>query len=249
MPHGPHLLALAAALVLAAGCTPAPDGVTVWDPQEAQNREAHAINRALDGGVTGGGQGPRLPAPVARGVANFAANAGGPSDVLNSLLQARPGPAVENTLRFMLNTTVGLGGLFDVAGGLGIEGRRTDFGETLHVWGLPEGAYQELPILGPSTERDSVGMVVDLLIDPLNALRPPGLRNRAVAARIGARGVARLEERAEWAEAYDALIGESADSYARTRLLYLQSRRFRLEGDAALEADVFDPYDDLHDDQ
>ncbi|MGY6634758.1 MAG: MlaA family lipoprotein [Alkalilacustris sp.] len=243
------MLAVVGLALVTAGCTPAPPGVEVWDPQEAQNREAHAINRRLDGLVAGGdGDGaPRLPRPVARGVANFAANAGGPSDILNSLLQGRPGPTVENTLRFMLNTTVGLGGIFDVAGGLGIPGRRTDFGETLHVWGVPEGAYQELPLLGPSTERDSVGFVVDLIIDPLNALRPPGTRNRVLAARHGSRIVALLGERADYAEALDALIGQSADSYVQTRLLYLQSRRFRLDGTAALEEDPFDPYDDWDD--
>ncbi|MBK5926012.1 VacJ family lipoprotein, partial [Rhodobaculum claviforme] len=249
--RAPLVLVLAAVPALAlAACTPAPPGVDIWDPQEAQNREAHAINRRLDAAVPGGagGDGVGVPRPVARGVANFAANAGQPSNILNSVLQGRPDPAIRNTLRFMLNTTVGIGGLFDVAGALGIEGRWTDFGETLHVWGLPEGAYQELPVIGPSTERDSVGFVVDLLIDPLNALRPPGTRNRVLAARHGSRALALLGERADYSEALDALIGQSADSYVQTRLLYLQSRRFRLDGTAALEQDVFDPYDDLYDD-
>lgn len=245
MPRPSSLRRLAAALGVAAlaACTAPPPGVEVWDPHEAQNREAHAVNQGLDQLIAGDGSGPGLPTPVTRGATNFANNAGAPSDTLNSVLQGRPGPAVRNTLRFVVNTTVGIGGLFDVATALGIEGRRTDFGETLHVWGVREGAYQELPLLGPSTERDTAGWFIDLLIDPLNALRPPGTRNRLIAARIGTRAVANLGERATYADAIDALITGSADSYARTRLLYLQTRRFRLDGEAALTDDTVDPFD------
>ncbi|MGY6409744.1 MAG: MlaA family lipoprotein [Alkalilacustris sp.] len=237
------LLPAAVGLAALAACSAPPPGVDVWDPQEAQNREAHALNQRLDGLIAGGGGGASLPAPVTRGATNFANNAGAPSDTLNSLLQGRPGPAIENGLRFLINTSFGIGGLFDMATPLGIEGRRTDFGETLHVWGVREGAYQELPLLGPSTERDTAGRIVDLLIDPLNALRPPGTRNRLIVARAGTRGVANLGERAAYAEAIDALITGSVDSYASTRLLYLQTRRFRLDGAAALSDDGAAPFD------
>ena len=245
MPRLPALRPLPAIVGLAAlmACSAAPPGVEIWDPQEAQNREAHALNQRLDGVIAGDGDGPSLPTPVTRGAANFANNAGAPSDTLNSLLQGRPGPAIENGLRFVINTTFGLGGLFDMATPLGVAGRRTDFGETLHVWGVREGAYQELPLIGPSTERDTAGRVVDLLIDPFNALRPPGTRNRVIVARAGTRAVANLGDRAAYADTIDALITGSADSYARTRLLYLQSRRFRLDGAAALTDGGEDPFD------
>ncbi len=245
MPRPSALRLLSAVLGLAAlaACSPAPPGVDVWDPQEAQNREAHAFNQRLDRVIAGSGTGPSLPAPLTVAAANFANNAGGPSDTLNSVLQGRPGDAIGNALRFMVNTTFGIGGLFDIATPLGVEGRRTDFGETLHVWGVREGAYQELPLLGPSTERDTAGLIVDLLFDPFNALRPVSTRNRLILARATTRGIANLGERATYAEAIDALITASPDSYARTRLLYLQTRRFRLDGEAALADDVFDPFD------
>ena len=234
--------AMAAVLVagLLAACSPAPPGTEIWDPFEAENRERHTVNLELDAATTGR-DGGGLPAPVSRGIANFAANAGGPSDMLNHALQARPGRVVESTFRFLLNSTLGIGGLFDVATAIGVEGRRTDFGETLHVWGAPEGAYLVLPLIGPSTERDTAGAVVDLLIDPLNALRP-GLRGPAVGARTTARALARIGDRAAYSDAIDALVTESADSYAQARLLFLQSRRFQLDGVAAIDA--FDPFED-----
>ena len=247
MPMRLRLPVLVSVLTLAlAACSPAPPGVELWDPFEAENRARHDENLAVDRLLTGGEGGGELPGPLRRGSQNFAANAGGPADTLNYVLQGRPGLAVETTFRFLLNSTLGLGGLFDFASALGLEGRRTDFGETLHVWGAPEGAYVVLPFLGPSTERDTLGMIVDFAIDPLNALSPARLRNRAVGARTGTRALARIGDRAEYSEMFEALIGRSADSYAQARLLYLQNRRFRLEGAARI--DDFDPYEDLYGD-
>ncbi len=240
--RGP-LVAVAAAVGLAA-CTPAPPGVEFWDPYEERNRRVHERNQALDNRFFSGGSSGYervVPAPARRGVSNFAANAGEPSNFVNALLQGRIDNAVANSFRFILNTTVGFGGLVDVADAMGIHPRRTDFGETLHVWGAPEGAYLELPVLGPSTERDLAGSVVDLVIDPLNHISPRKTRNRLFALRLGARTLSRIDDRAEYSDFYDALIGESAESYVQTRNTYLQFRRFRLEG--IREEEVFDPYD------
>lgn len=240
--RGP-LVAMAAALGLAA-CTPAPPDVEFWDPYEERNRRVHERNQALDDRVFSGGASGydrAVPAPVRRGVSNFAANAGEPSNFVNALLQGRIDNAVANSFRFILNTTVGIGGLVDVADAMGIQPRRTDFGETLHVWGAPEGAYLELPVLGPSTERDLAGSVVDILIDPLNHISPRATRNRLAGVRLGARALSRIDERAEYSDFYEALIGESAESYIQTRNTYLQFRRFRLDG--IQEEEVFDPYE------
>ena len=241
-------IAAAAALVLA-GCNPAPEGVEFWDPFEDQNRAVHAENQALDRMFVSGaasGYGEAVPAPVRRGVSNFARNAGTPSDMVNSLLQGRIEAAGANFFRFVLNTTVGIGGVFDFAGALGIDPRRTDFGETLHVWGAPEGAYLELPVLGPTTERDVAGRVVDFAIDPLNAVRPTSTRLRLRGARLGARVAARIGDRDEYSDFYEALIDESAESYVQTRALFLQYRRFQLGMTA--EPEPFDPYEDLYGD-
>lgn len=237
---GLRRMVLAGALALGAGCAAPPPVQPHLDPDEAQNRQIHAFNRGLDQAFlrpTSGTYGSVVPRPVRQGVANFAGNLDLPGDVLNSILQGRPGPAAENVLRFALNTTVGIGGLFDPARALGIEGRRTDFGETLHVWGLPEGAYQELPFLGPSTDRDTAGALVDLALNPVRLILPGRRGNLAALAGIGSR----LGDRYEFGQTFDSILYESADSYAQARLLYLQNRRFVL-GQTGGEDDFIDPY-------
>ena len=115
-----------------------------------------------------------LPKPVAEGVSNVAENLGTPSDVLNNILQLRPKPAITNTVRFVINTTVGIGGIFDPATAMGIYADETDFGETLHVWGAREGAFLVVPFAGPTTERDLIGSVVDAITNPIGiAVDPP----------------------------------------------------------------------------
>lgn len=232
-------------LLAACGPKPAPSGFN--DPLEANNREIHDFNRAIDSTLVrplsrGFGDGP--PGPVMRGVKNFARNLNAPGDVVNNLLQARPQFAVENTLRFVLNTTVGIGGLFDPASSIGLDGKATDFGETLHVWGASEGNYVELPFFGPSTERDTVGGIVDIALNPLRFVVPSPEDNILTAANIASR----LGDRARYSETVDSVLYDSADSYAQARLLYLQSRRFELgqtSGDAGDE-DFVDPYEDIY---
>ncbi|HMO07379.1 MAG TPA: VacJ family lipoprotein [Paracoccaceae bacterium] len=234
------LAVLVGALALGAGCSAPPPVQPHLDPDEAQNRQVHAFNRGLDQALlrpASGTYGGVLPAPVRQGVSNFAGNLDVPGDALNSLLQGRPGPAAENVLRFAINSTVGIGGLFDPARALGIEGRRTDFGETLHVWGVPEGAYQELPFFGPSTDRDTAGALVDLAINPVRLVLPRREGNLATATKLAST----LGDRYQFGETFDSILYESADSYAQARLLYLQNRRFAL-GQTGGEDDFIDPY-------
>ncbi|MBV2358947.1 VacJ family lipoprotein [Thalassococcus sp. CAU 1522] len=225
---------------LASGCsTPgpgqAPDGI--WDPNEAANRRVHAFNRSVDERLfrgAGTGLTDAVPEGVMRNVSNFADTASLPQTVLNQVLQGRLGDATRNTLRFTINATLGFGGLADVAGDLGLPRDDSDFGETLHVWGLPEGAYLELPLLGPSTERDAVGMAVDFATNPLRAILSPESRRWTTAARI----VDRVGERGQFSDTVDSLLYDSADSYAQLRLIYLQNRRFEL-GDESAGADAY----------
>lgn len=195
------------------------------------------------------GQQPGSGAPAAGGpgrpdtsaldmIGNFGANLSLPGKVVNSLLQGRPRPAASNTARFALNTTLGLGGLFDPAGrDFALPETDTDFGETLHVWGVPAGAYLELPVLGPSTERDAAGKIVDvLLIDPLQGVLTPEQKLAGTAARI----VSKAGERARFGSTVDSVLHESADGYAQTRLLYTQHRRHELKQ----QEDIIDPYAD-----
>ena len=109
-----------------------------------------------------------------------------PGTVLNDVLQLRIDHAIENTLRFAINTTIGIGGFLDPATAAQVYGRSTDFGETLAVWGVTEGNYVELPLFGPSTDRDALGKVVDFAIDPLKLIFPNS-GNVPLIAKVGAK--------------------------------------------------------------
>ncbi|MCY1126791.1 VacJ family lipoprotein [Frigidibacter sp. RF13] len=230
---------LALAALLGACARPEP-GAEINDPYERGNRSVHRFNTAVDKFFFGNdeqkGVIPIIPRPVSIGFSNFASNLGQPSAVLNSLLQGKPGPALQNTLRFAVNSTIGIGGLFDPASKIGIPADPADFGETLHVWGVAEGAYLEVPFLGPSTERDLAGTIVDIVIDPVNALVDT---NEAAYITVG-RLTAKVGNRQRFADTYESILYDSADSYAQARLLYLQNRHFEL----GIEEETFDPYED-----
>jgi phospholipid-binding lipoprotein MlaA len=222
-------------------CAAPPPIQPFYDPDEAANRERHAFNRAVDQAVLRPASGAYggVPPPVRRGVTNVAENLTVPGDVVNSLLQGRGEAAVANTWRFALNTTLGIGGIFDVARAMGVEGRPTDFGETLHVWGVPEGAYVEHPFFGPSTDRDTVGGIVDIALNPLSLAASGPVSTAATVASV----VARLGDRYDYSQTVDSILYDSADSYAQTRLIYLQNRRFEL-GQTGGEDDFIDPYEE-----
>ena len=233
--------------VMLAACGPAPMASGVNDPNEARNREIHEFNRGVDKVLlrpTANTYSSILPEPVERGISNFATNLDAPGDVVNNVLQFRLGKAAENTLRFAINSTIGIGGLFDPATAMGVAGDPTDFGETLHVWGVPEGQYSEVPFMGPTTDRDLVGVIVDVAANPVRLALPQPESYYATGAKVASR----LSDRARYSDTVDSVLYESADSYAQTRLLYLQNRRFALGG-AAGEADAGfeDPYSDFED--
>lgn len=230
---------LACTLAVAGCAAPtAPQGVN--DPHEAENREMHAMNLAVDTHVLkpiSRGFGRPGGGGAQQGVANFASNLDLPGDVVNDLLQFRIGKAAENTLRFAINSTLGIGGLFDPATAAGVAGKKTDFGETLHVWGVGEGHYLVLPLLGPSTARDALGEVVDYAMNPVGRLLQPPESYVATAAKVASK----IGDRARYSETVDSVLYDSADGYAQARLLYLQNRRYEL-GQTAAEADFEDPY-------
>ncbi|WP_435257610.1 MlaA family lipoprotein [Thioclava sp. FR2] len=231
-------------VVTVAACAQRPAPAGIQDPREAQNREIHEFNKAVDRTLlkpfSGGGN--SLPTPLRDGVSNAARNLDAPGNVVNNLLQGRPHHAVENTFRFFVNSTIGIAGLFDPATEFGIVGKETDFGETLHVWGAGEGNYVELPFLGPSTERDMVGMAVDTALNPWRFVLPRKELNATAA--IGLAGS--VLDRGRYSETVDSILYDSADSYAQARLIYLQNRRFKLGQTAGETADdaFEDPYED-----
>lgn len=232
-----------AGLSLAACATPdgaavAPDGV--YDPYETQNRKVHNFNRGLDRAIVRPaaiGYSTILPDEIEDSVGHFATNLGQPSVVVNSVLQGDLRGAGISTVRFLTNSTLGIFGLFDAATDLKVPQHDTDFGETLYVWGVGEGAYLELPVLGPSTARNTAGKVVDLFTNPLSyTLDSPEAYYgtvAGVAAGLGTRG--------RFSDTVDSILYDSADSYAQARLIYLQNRRFELgDAEAAQEIDPFE---------
>lgn len=255
-------------LVLLEACGPAaiPSGIN--DPNEASNRRVHEFNKSLDrrlgggGGNTGNstetediGEGaefvagsedvPQEVSPWIIAVSNFGTNLDTPRKVVNSLLQLRPGDAAHNTMRFGINSTIGILGLFDVARAAGLPEVDTNFGETLHVWGVPEGAYQELPVVGPSTQRDTAGRVVDFAMNPLWYVFP--WPENLVAN--GFTWASEATDRIRYSETVDSLLYESADSYAQSRLIYLQNRRFELSrGETTEDDESVDLYEELYGD-
>lgn len=252
-------------LATLAACGAPPQASGTYDPQEEINRERHEFNKGLDRNIlrpASRGYGAVTTSPIRRGVNNFADNLDLPGDVLNGLAQGRPGAAAENTARFLVNSTIGILGIFDPARHMGLEGRETDFGETLYTWGVGEGAYVEHPFFGPSTERDTWGKIVDVATNPLRLIVP----DVGVAGTV-ADGGSILGDRYDYTNTVDGVLYESADSYAQARLLYLQNRRYSLGsaggdtggddfidpyGDdaggttAAAPADFIDPYEDLN---
>lgn len=230
-------------LVLSA-CAQAPTPQGIYDPDEVQNRGVHQFNLALDRGLVGpgaSGYGNFVPKPVQQGISNVAGTLDLPGDIANNILQFRLGNAAHNTLRLAVNLTAGVGGLFDPATVLGVTEKKTDFGETLHVWGAEEGAYVELPVIGPSTTRDTVGTLVDVALNPLRFILPSPESTYATLAK----GASRLGDRNRYSDTLDSILYDSADSYAQARLLYLQNRRFELGQDSPPDDSAFyDPYED-----
>lgn len=229
--------------VLLAACTQPGAGNMagdVFDPYEANNRKTHELNRALDKALVrpvGVGYTTIIPDDLETSIGNFASNLSLPGTVANNLLQGNIEGAFMNTMRFVFNSTLGFGGLFDVASEFEIEEVGGDFGQTLYVWGVPEGAYIELPVLGPSSERAAVGRAVDLFTNPLSYVLPSPDKYYGTAAGVASK----VGDRGRYAETIDSILYNSADSYSQARGIYLQNRRFELgDGDAAEEINPFD---------
>lgn len=233
------------ATILLGACTTAPQGASVHDPFEASNREAHAFNKSIGEKFSGkgGGAGDAIPVEITDSIVNFGDNVGLPGMVVNGLLQGDLEGAITNSMRFLINTTVGVVGFFDPADAMGVTEQETDFGHTLAVWGVTEGAYLELPFLGPTTERALAGRIVDIFLDPLDAV---GVKPQIEYGTVG-KLAGRVIKVSQAGDTIDSVLNDSADSYTQLRLIYLQNRRFELG--TTLPEDAVDPYDDLFGDQ
>ena len=225
-------------LVLLSACSPR-SGTVVDDPFETINRRTHALNKGLDSSIlspVSKGYSYVVPNLVENSVSNFASNLSLPGKVVNNILQLDIPAAANNTARFVVNSTIGLAGLFDPSDSLGFEERSTDFGQTLQLWGFAEGAYIEIPLVGPSNMRDGVGLFVDMILDPTGSALTPTMNSYRSWSGIGSV----LQKRQIYGDQIDEVLYGSADSYAQSRLVYLQNRRFQLK-DNPTDAYI-DPY-------
>ncbi|MEM7407981.1 MAG: VacJ family lipoprotein [Pseudomonadota bacterium] len=163
-----HLFVAIGLLIALSGCATTQSEPT--DPLEGLNRELDAVNSHLDAEIiepVSDAYVEYLPGQLRQGVTNFFDNLGTPNDVLNSFLQGKLGDVISGTGRFVINTTIGLGGFFDPATMMGMEALNEDFGQTLGVYGVDEGAYLVLPLYGPNSTRDVWDFPVSYFTNPL----------------------------------------------------------------------------------
>jgi phospholipid-binding lipoprotein MlaA len=226
-----RLAALLLAASLLGGCATSGNPK---DPIEGFNRAMFGINEVLDGAVikpVATGYDAALPLPVKTGVTNFFANIADVFIAVNNLLQGKVPEAFGDAGRVAINSTVGILGLFDVASDLGFEKHDEDFGQTFAHWGVGNGAYVVVPFFGPRTARDTVGLILDLKVDPVSNVDHIPSRNSLLALRI-------TNDRANALPA-DKVIEEAAlDKYSYIRDAYLQRRRNLIhDGNAPREID------------
>ena len=237
MPSLSRLL-LAALLVapLVAGCAGRPadpaaaaDFDQANDPLEPTNRVFYAVNNGIDTVVLRpAAQAYRavVPGAVRRPVHNLLDNMTSPVRLANDMLQGRPRRAGDTFMRFLINSTAGVGGLFDVAEGLGYPNHQTNFGMTLALWGVGEGPFLFLPVFGPSNPRDAAGLAVDTVMDPF--FWPPNGTGFATL-RWSRAGLAAVDTRERYLDDLDQVKKTSLDPYATFRSLYRQRRASDLE--------------------
>jgi phospholipid-binding lipoprotein MlaA len=190
------------------------------DPYEGFNRAMFAVNEGIDVVVKPVAEGydAAAPLPVKAVVGNFFGNIGDVWTALNNLLQGKPGQAFSDVGRVLVNTTIGIGGTFDVASEMGLEKHAEDFGQTMGAWGVSDGPYFYWPIIGPRTTRDTVGWGVDAYVDPVMRVNDVPLRNSLAGVRL-------IDLRASML-ASDKVVEEAAfDKYNYIRDAYLQHRR------------------------
>jgi phospholipid-binding lipoprotein MlaA len=218
-----------AALTLAAaglisGCATGPDRKP-GDPFEPVNRAVFNFNDGLDRYVAvpvAKGYQKVTPQPLRTAVSNFFSNLGDLSNAANALLQLKITDATEDIMRFAMNSVFGLGGLLDFATPAGLPKHHQDFGLTLGHWGIPSGPYLVLPLFGPSTVRDSMGLIVDVKFNPLNYMEP-AVRNPLYVLQF-------VSVRSDLLGATDLLQQAALDKYSFVRDAYTQQRRARLRG-------------------
>jgi phospholipid-binding lipoprotein MlaA len=226
------LLRCSALLLVFAGCaTPPRDPAALAafkvtnDPLEPLNRKTFTFNQEVDRIVLkpiAKGYRWAIPPGGRDGIRNFLRNIHEPVVLVNNLLQGEFKRAATTLGRFVTNSTVGLAGVMDFASRHGLKRQSGDFGQTLYVWGVHEGPYLVLPLLGPSNPRDAIGMGVDLFTNPVVYVTPRfNYKTSVSAAEVIIGGI---DERSRNIDSLDEIQRETIDFYAALRSLYRQDR-------------------------
>ena len=196
----------------------------IYDPIEPLNRAIFSFNNTADKiilePVSKGYK--KLPSPVQSGISNFLSNLRMPLVLVNQLLQGQGKNASESAGRFLVNSTIGILGLIDVADKMGLEEKKEDFGQTLATWGVGDGFYIVLPFFGPSNVRDTAGMVIAYTTDPINAYAVNEGEAWVVPLRTAVNAV---DQRSKIIDEVNALRDNSVDYYAAVRSSYYQNRK------------------------
>ena len=222
--RGRRFLVVAAGILLA-GCTTDPNAASNGqnDPYESTNRAIFDFDNKLDDALllpTAKAYNAVVPEPARDGVHNFLLNLDLPITFVNDILQGDMDHAGQTLGRFTINTTFGIGGLFDVAAKKGIPPHVEDFGVTLGQWGVGEGPYLVLPFLGPDPPRDAGGQVVDIFFDPATYIT----WRSSIWYSVAREGLTILDTRARNIDNLESIERESIDYYASVRSLYRQRR-------------------------
>ncbi|MBI3547284.1 MAG: VacJ family lipoprotein [Gammaproteobacteria bacterium] len=209
----------------AASSTAAEETHNAHDPIEGFNRAIYIFNDKFDRYLlkpVAKGYRAIAPTPVRKGVSNFFGNLHDPGIMLNNLLQAKPKQAASDLGRFVINSTVGILGLFDIATKWGMEKHNEDFGQTLAKWGVGDGPYLVLPFLGPSNLRDGGGLVVDWETYPPSAMQDRSTGDKLILVEV-------IDKRAQLLDAGDILDQAAGqDPYIFVREAYRQRRRSQI---------------------
>jgi len=204
---------------LLAGCAGTQTSGDPRDPWEPMNRKFYAFNDTLDKAILApiAEQYVKLPEGLRSSVHNFFVNIGYPTTVVNQFLQGKFEEGMEDTMRFVFNSTLGVGGLFDIAGGIGLKRHDEDFGQTFAVWGMGEGYFLTLPFLGPYTMRSGLGIAPNTLTKPL-------FYAESNAVLFGLAGLDLVDTRSRLIGAIRIRDETALDPYIFTREAYRQQR-------------------------
>jgi phospholipid-binding lipoprotein MlaA len=237
MKRGVMRLVVLALLLMSTGCATGPNA-NPKDPLEPMNRSVAKFNDVVDDNVlkpVATGYRDYTPQPVQTGLSNFFRNLSDVWSTVNNGLQLKGRDTAESLMRVVVNTTLGIYGFFDVATEIGLQRHPEDLGQTLGYWGVPDGPYVVLPLLGPSTLRDTSVIPVETSVDFVRQHDDVAVRNTAMAVRI-------VDKRASLLKTTDLLSGAAIDKYSFTRDSYLQYRRNQVfDGNPPEEADLPDP--------